>query len=304
MAGPQGGGGKPPWIVSDRQQGIEARDGDIWISVPAKSGTNWMMNIVHQLLTGGDDGFDSIYHVVPWPEFVERPGQPASEVHARIAAMPRDKRRAFKSHDAPPDLPFVKAGSGKDVKYIVVCRNPEEALVSFKLFLDMHTDAFYDLWQVPRAAMTRPTFDAFYREVVEPRGMGGMFFGFPAAWWALRREPNVLMLHFADMKKDLQGATRKVAAFLGIQPTEAQWATINTYASFDWMKQHESKFETVMYTPVPVLETGAMLRKGKAGAAHEDGMTPEIAASLRAFGSRILTDPAAMKWLYEGGPLP
>ena len=30
------------------------------------------------------------------------------------------------------------------MKYIVVCRNPEEALVSFKVFLEMHTDAFYD----------------------------------------------------------------------------------------------------------------------------------------------------------------
>ena len=78
MSGPKGG--KPPWINPERAQGVALRDGDIWISVPAKSGTNWMMNIVHQLLTGGDADFDSIYSVVPWPEFVERPGQPAQEV--------------------------------------------------------------------------------------------------------------------------------------------------------------------------------------------------------------------------------
>jgi len=293
----------PPWINPERQQGIEPRDGDIWISVPAKSGTNWMMNIVHQLLTGGDADFDSIYHVVPWPEFVERPGQPAKEVHDRIAAMPRGKRRAFKSHAAPPDLSFVKVGSGRDTKYIVVCRNPEESLVSFKIFLDEHTDAFYDLWKMPRAAMCRPDFGTFYREVIDPRGMQGMFFGFIAGWWPLRHEPNVLLMHFADMKKDLQGSTRKVAAFLGIEPTAAQWATINAYASFEWMKRNEDKFETVVNTPVPVLERGSMVRKGKAGAAHEDGMTPEIASHLRAFGSHILTDPSAMKWFYEGGKI-
>jgi hypothetical protein len=303
MAGPQGGG-NPPWIVSERQQGLELRDGDIWISAPVKSGTNWMMNIVHQLLTGGDDSFDSIYRVVPWPEFVERPGQPASEIHARLLAMPRGKRRAFKSHDAPPDLPLVKAGSGKDVKYIVVCRSPEEALVSFKVFLEMHTDTFYDLWQVPKAAMTRPTFEAFYHEVVEPMGMQGMFFGFAASWWPLRHEPNVLLVHFADMKRDLQVATRKLAAFLGIQPTQAQWAKVNSYASFDWMKQNESKFESLIFAPVQVLETGAMVRRGTTGTAREDGMTPDIAAHLRDFGSRILTDPAAMNWLYDGGALP
>lgn len=218
--------------------------------------------------------------------------------------MPRGKRRAFKSHDAPPDLPFVKAGSGKDVKYIVVCRNPEEAMVSFKLFLDMHTDAFYDLWQVPKAAMARPTFEAFYREVVDARGMQGMFFDFPASWWPLRNQPNVLVMHFADMKEDLHGATRKVAAFLGIRPTQAQWAKVNAYASFDWMKKNESKFESLIFTPVQVLETGAMMRKGKTGTADEDGMTRDIAAHLRDFGSRILTEPSAMTWLYDGDALP
>lgn len=303
MSGPPAGG-KPPWIVPERVQGLTLRDGDIWISVPAKSGTNWMMNIVHQLLTGGDANFDSIYRVVPWPEFVERPGQPVQEVHARIDAMPAGKRRAFKSHAAPPELPFIKAGTGKDVKYVVVTRNPEEALVSFKVFLEMHTDAFYAQWQMPKNAMTQPTFEAFYREVVAPRGMHGMWFGFLAAWWQLRHEPNVMLMHFADMMQDLQGSIRKVAAFLGIKPTDAQWSTIQTHASFDWMKRNESKFETFPFAEVQALETGAMMRKGKSGAAHEDGMTPQIASELRAFGSRILTDPAAMKWLYEGGGVP
>jgi hypothetical protein len=35
--------------------------------------------------------------------------------------------------------------------------------------------------QVPKAVMTRPTFEAFYREVVEPHGMQGTFFGFAAS---------------------------------------------------------------------------------------------------------------------------
>ena len=50
----------PPWLNPKAQQDVVARDGDVWISSPVKSGTNWMMNIVHQLLTGGDADFDSI----------------------------------------------------------------------------------------------------------------------------------------------------------------------------------------------------------------------------------------------------
>ena len=51
-----------------------------------------------------------------------------------------------------------------------------------------------------------------------------MFFGFVASWWPLRHEKNVLLMHFADMKRDLSGAIRKVADFLGITPSAAEWA--------------------------------------------------------------------------------
>ena len=281
-----------------------ARDGDVWISSPVKSGTNWMMNIVHQLLTGGDADFESIYDVVPWPEFVERPGQPPQEKIDRIEAMPAGRRRAIKSHAAPPELPFIKAGTGKDVKYVVVARNPEEAVVSFKIFLDQHTDAFFDLWKVPRGAMTRPDFPTFYREVFDARGMHGMLFGFVAAWWPLRHEKNVRLFHFADLKRDLPGSARKVADFLGVAPTPAQWARIDEYLSFDWMKKNEQKFDTLPNTPVRVLEHGGMMRKGKAGASREDGMTDEIAQHLHAVGSKILRDEAALGWLYRGGDVP
>ena len=305
LTGPPSGppkGGPPPWINPQIQPEIALRDGDIWISVPAKSGTNWMMNIVHQLLTGGDTSFDTIYNVVPWPEFVERPGQPRREVLDRLAAMPPSARRAFKSHSAPPELPFFKAGQGKDVKYIAVCRNPEEALVSFKVFLDKHTDAFFELWKAPRAALTRPDFATFYREVIDAKGMQGMSYGFVANWWPLRHEPNVLLLHYADIKSGGGKILRRISDFLGTAPTETQWAAIEKHASFEWMKANESKFETLL-TPVQAFETGAMIRKGKTGAAREDGMTAEIAAQLRAFGSKIVTDPAVLSWLYEGGPL-
>ena len=112
------------------------------------------------------------------------------------------------------------------------------------------------------------------------------------------------MLHYADIKRGGAKVLRRISDFLGIAPTEAQWATIEKHASFEWMKTNESKFETFPYAAVPVLESGAMIRKGQTGAAHEDGMTKEIAAQLRAFGAKILTDPAALGWLYEGGVLP
>jgi len=67
--------------------------------------------------------------------------------------------------------------------------------------------------------MTRPDFGSFYREIIDARGMQGMMFGFIAAWWPLRHEKNVRFFHFADMKRDLAGSTRKVASSTRCQHT-------------------------------------------------------------------------------------
>jgi aryl sulfotransferase len=57
-------------------------------------------------------------------------------------------------------------------------------------------------------------------------------------------------------------------------------------------------------TDVPVLKTGAMIRKGRLGQAADDGMTPEIARDLREAGRRMCPCADALEWIYNGGPLP
>lgn len=297
-------GGPPPWLNPEIQQRVTWRDDDIVISVPIKSGTTWTMNIVHQLLTGGDAAFEDIYAEVHWLELLSRPGQPAQEILDRADALPRTRPRAFKSHAAPPTLPYHPTAPDRHLKYIVVCRNPEEALVSAKPFFEKHTDAWFARWNMPKAALLRPDFPTFYREVIDPGQLQGMVFGFLAAWWPYRHRDNVLMLHYTDMTADHEGSIRRIARFLGVTPTAAQWPAISEYTSFAWMKAHEEKFEARTVSDIPLLESGAMVRKGKAGAASSDGMTPEIAAHLRTVGAQICPDPAAVEWCYRGGPLP
>lgn len=293
----------PPWIRPELQQKMQWRDQDIVISVPPKSGTTWTMNIVYQLLNGGNPDFQSVYAEVPWIEFINRPGQPDEEVLDRLAAMPTNQARAFKTHSAPPDVPFIKAEPDKNVRYIVICRNPEEAIVSFKPFMEKHTDAWYELWGMPKDAMSRDNFADFYYEIVNEAGLQGMFFGFLAAWWPLRFQSNVLFLHFADLKSDHEGSLQKIADFLSIQPSETEWESIREYTGFAWMKKHDDKFESITESDVPILESGAMIRKGKVGAAREDGMNEEISAHLRAVGEQICPDSDALNWLYSGGEI-
>ena len=129
-------------------------------------------------------------------------------------------------------------------------------------------------------------------------------FGFMAAWWPLRHESNVLLMHFSDMKRDHEGSVRKIGEFLGFELSPDEWATVLECTSFPWMKRNEDRFELRGVSPVPILDPGAMLRKGKSGSAREDGVTPEMSAELTEIGRGVLADEAAFDWLLRGGPLP
>jgi aryl sulfotransferase len=292
-----------PWVNPAIQQQVAWRDGDIVVSVPVKSGTTWTMNIVHQLRSGGDPDLKDVYQEVPWLEFVPGPGVAPEELVRAIDSMPSERRRAFKSHSAPGMLPYHAPGSGVDVQYVVVVRNPDEVLASLHPFIRSHSEAWFSLWGMDREEFVPPDiatcFEAFGRSMLPP----GLF-GFLAAWWPLRRAPNVLLLHFSDMKRDHAGSVRRIADFLGFTPSAEQWPRILEYTSFPWMKRHEHKFEIRHAAQVPVLDSGAMVRKGKTGAAEEDGVTPEMSAELKALGQGMLADRQALDWLYEGGALP
>jgi aryl sulfotransferase len=291
-----------PWVDPEIQQQIQWRDGDIVVSVPIKSGTTWTMNIVHQLRAGGDPDFEDVYLEVPWLELVPAPGSARDAIVAQFDAMPGHRRRAFKTHSPAGPLPYHAADSGPDVRYVVVVRNPDEAVASLYPFIASHSDAWFALWQIDKAELVPPDFATFFDAVAKPM-VGGMLFGFVAAWWTLRHEPNVLLMHFSDMKRDHEGSVRKIAEFLHFEPSEAQWPVILECTSFRWMKQHEHKFEGRTVTGVPILNPGAMLRKGRVGAAREDGVTPEISAELARIGREIVSDDAAFDWAYRGGPV-
>jgi hypothetical protein len=106
------------------------------------------------------------------------------------------------------------------------------------------------------------------------------------------------------MKRDHEGSVRRIAQFLGYEPEPEQLSTILECTSFPWMKANQGKFEGHTMGEVRVLNDGAMIRKGRVGAAKEDGMTDAIAATVAEMGREVLRDDAAFAWCYEGGPLP
>ncbi|MFP6709252.1 MAG: sulfotransferase domain-containing protein [Alphaproteobacteria bacterium] len=57
----------------------------------------------------------------------------------------------------------------------------------------------------------------------------------------MRHLPNVLFLHFQDMKTDRAGEIRRVAEFLEIPMDEAKFPQMLEFCGFDYMKANATK---------------------------------------------------------------
>ena len=62
-------------------------------------------------------------------------------------------------------------------------------------------------------------------------------------WDLAQRRPNVLFLHFEEMKQDVTPIVRRVADFLECQLTEEEASAVVYKCGFAYMKEHEEWFE-------------------------------------------------------------
>lgn len=278
------------------------RDDDIVISVPGKSGTTWTMNIVHQLRTGGDDKFLDLYEEVPWLEFFETPYITPQDLYDRWDALPYWFPRAFKTHAAPPKTPFDPR-----VRYVVVVRDPRDALASFLPFMHKHTDALIDYFAVPpemvegmlRPKTHYPLFEGFAFK-------GKLFTDFLEGWYTYRNHKNVLILHYSDMIKNHVGTIKKIHDFLGFKLSLEQLARVHEFTSFEYMKKHGEKFTLprigARAMGAPFIERDGMVRSGKVGTFNAE-LPEDIKKGLEATFAQELS-PKLATWLMQGGALP
>ena len=293
-------GGPPPWIDEAIQKKIAWRDGDVVVSVPAKSGTTWAMNIVHQLRSGGDPSFTDIYAEVPWLEIVPRPDTDLDDLISAFDAMPRESRRALKSHAAPPTLPFQSsdAGPGRAIP-----GGGPQSRRGGRVVPPVHLGPLRRMVRplaVRQERDRRARFRDLHRWVREPC-TGTEDLRIPGLMVAVTQRTERHALHYSDLKREPEGSIRQIAEFLDFDVPEPSWPAILAYTSFTWMKAHEDKFELRSIADIPILEPGAMVRKGRTGASAEDGITPRISDAIAEIGHTILTDRQAFDWCYRGG---
>jgi aryl sulfotransferase len=213
------------------------RDDDIIISTYGKSGTTWMQQMLAQMLLGPDPEL-TVAEMSPWIDL----RVPPKEV--KLPAVEAQQHRRFiKTH-----LPVDALVFSPKAKYLYIGRDARDVVWSLhNHHSKANADWYHALNDSPGRVgppIERPTDDLRQYWLDWFRKDGYPFWSFwenVQSWWAARELPNVMLVHFNDLKRDLPGQMRRIAAFLDIQVKPADWPKILEYCSFEWMKQNATK---------------------------------------------------------------
>ncbi len=216
---------------------IRFRDDDIVISTYAKSGTTWVQQIVGQLIFAGAEDLD-VSEMSPWVDLRVPPK------HIKLPALEAQSHRRFlKTH-----LPVDALVMSPKAKYLYIGRDGRDVAWSLHNHHVNANQAWYDaLNKTPGLVgppIEPPTGDIrqYFLDWLDKDGHPFWpFWENVRTWWAIRDEPNVLMLHFAALKADMPREIRRIARFLGIEVPEDSWHQIFEHCSFDYMKKHAAK---------------------------------------------------------------
>ena len=213
------------------------RDDDIVIATYAKSGTTWTQQIVGQMLLGPNPDLETA-EISPWVDLRVPPRE------VKMPAIEAQTHRPFlKTH-----LPVDALRFSDRAKYIYLARDGRDVMWSM---YNHHVNAnalWYDMLNNSPGrvgpAIDPPPADIcqYFREWLESDGFPfWSFWENNRSWWEIRDLPNVKLVHFTELKRDMPGMMREIAEFLGVSVRAEDWPAIELYSSFDWMKQNATK---------------------------------------------------------------
>jgi Sulfotransferase domain len=233
---------------------------DVFVMAYPKSGQNWMLQIVYQLIHHGKGEFDHIHSVVPWPDVVLATRTWRNyAIPLRLATAWRtapEPKRVIKTHLDWELLPY-----SKEARYIAVIRDPKDVFVSFYFFARNNL-----------LGRAMPSLSAIYRSYLKGESLMGSWALNAAGYWAQRHRPNVLVVSFASMKRDLEATVRRLAEFLEIRVSDEVIQEVCRKSSFDYMKSIDERFAP--FQGAPWRSKTFMMRNGEQGASSAL-LTPE-----------------------------
>jgi aryl sulfotransferase len=290
---------------SARWDDFEFRHGDIVITASSKAGTTWTQMICALLVFQTPDLPAPLTTLSPW---LDMRIHPSADVLKRLASQ--EHRRIVKTHTPIDGIPIHPLAT-----YIAVCRHPLDAAVSKIHQQDnLHYDRIFDLVEQAEGvtwddddeddagddgATLRDRLMSWIDEKSPPHdrvGLAGFVWQMRVAW-ERAGDSNVVLLHYADLTRDLEREMRRLAQRLQISVPEATWPRLVEAARFDAMKQRAAQL-------VPDERAGIMKSVDDFFRAGTSGQWRSVLSDedLRRYQERIaeLASPELLAYLHAG----
>lgn len=227
------------------------RDNDIIIASTIKSGTTWLQQIVAQLVFKGK--FDGIMNNVSiWLDTL----RDFNEKEIIELVEKQEHRRFLKTHSPAP---IVLNNRNKNTKYIFITRDFRDVVWSFyNHFINSKyvvkekndfTDAVkrmknssnpLEFWNI-----TMENLDFF--KTCKNYKIIWSYFHTIKSWIEHKNNDNILILHFNDLKKDLNSNINKISKFLDYNYDEEVMNEVYKKSTFDWMKGNSKKCAPLLF---------------------------------------------------------
>jgi aryl sulfotransferase len=274
---------------STRWDRFTHRPGDIFVCTPPKCGTTWTQAIVASLCWPAGDAPGRVMDLAPWwdANFYD-----IDELVARLEAQ--TFRRSLKTHLPVEALPWFETGY-----YIAVFRDGRDAFMSFV----NHVASFRD---DVRERLNAQAEQRGWQKMAPWDGdlhrLYDSWIGLPLVlvmlqgWWERRHLRNVLLVHFNDLKADLDGEMRRIAAFIGAAIDPRQWPDQVARCTFEAMKRRAGEIGAFERNFVGGGES--FLHKGTNGRWRDVLTTDELARYADAVAKFLSEEQAT--WLEHG----
>jgi aryl sulfotransferase len=278
------------WVADSRVwNDFVMRDDDIVVCTWSKSGTTLTQQILGQLISGGKPGLNFSIEASPWIDFRLRP-------EALAIANAQTTRRVLKTH-----LPIDALPWSRQAKYIYIGRDGRDVFwswynhwSSFKPEVLARISSFYP--DEPPIPYPDPDVRLAFLKWLDDAYPNWPFWPHVQGWFDARHTPNLMLLHFANLRADPEGEIRKLAAFLDIEIAADALPRIVEQSSFDYVKS----LAATDPKQAPFLKGGGdtFINKGTNGR-WRDILTPADIARYESEAARNLT-PECAHWLATG----
>ena len=286
---------------SARWSSFKPRDGDVLVCTSYKAGTTWTQMICALLIHQTPDLPAPLAELSPWLDM-----RISSLDEVLTTYQGQADRRFIKTHTPLDGLPYFD-----NVTYLYCGRDPRDVFMSMQHHMTNLDFMQYAKLMVEQGQEMSPPpdlpedLDDRFQLWMTKGSLDWEQDGFPhwshfhhaKTYWDHRHLPNIHFLHYADLKADLEGQMRRVAALLGITIDEAKWPALVKAATFAEMKSNADR--TAPDTNHAIwLSNSEFFHKGSN--AQWRGAISEASLQVYEDVKRARFEPAFTDWLEKG----